>query len=420
VRDTADLRDGELSPMVVAAPSAIRDRPTAVAMHEQHQRNTRMLVVTPIPETFAAFLTPYARHLARRGWSVDLATGPGDLSGEAAAVVSDRIEVPWCRSVPSLSQLVGAGRVMRDALRHGRYDVVHVHTPIAAAVARASIASMRRRHRPRVVYTAHGFHFGTGRGWGHELPFQVAEWLAGRYTDRLIVINETDRRNAERLHIVRRGRVIHLPGIGLDLAWYDRSEALLRKAVLLRAEMGLPDTSPLFSVIAALHPGKGHHDALVALTLMRRADAHLVFAGSGVLHADLEEEITRHHLGERVHLLGEVDDVRPLMLASAATVLPSAREGLSRAVLESLALGVPVVGSDIRGIADTVRPGGGTLVPPHDVRRLAAALDAVADRPPLDAAGRARLRDRLAPYSIDALLTAHDGLYDELLAVAAR
>lgn len=399
--------------MVVSAPPA-------TVVTDEHQRSTRMLVVTTIPETFVAFLTPYARHLGRRGWTVDLATGPGDLSDEGAAVVNDRIEVPWSRSVATLSQLVVAGQMIRGALRRGKYDLVHVHTPIAAAVTRASIASMRRTHRPPVVYTAHGFHFGTGRAWRHELPFQVAEWLAGRYTDRLIVINETDRCNAERLHIVRRGRIVHLPGIGLDLAWYDRSEALLRRAARLRAEMGLPDASPLFSSIAALHPGKGHHDALVALTLMRRADAHLAFAGSGVLRAHLEDQIARHHLGERVHLLGEVEDVRPLMLASDATVLPSAREGLSRAVLESLALGVPVVGSDIRGIADTVRPGGGVLVPPHDVQRLATALDAVADRPPLDALGRIRLRDRLAPYSIDALLTAHDRLYDDLLAVTAR
>ena len=108
-------------------------------------------------------------------------------------------------------------------------------------------------------------------------------------------------------------------------------------------------------------------------------------------------------------------DVRPLIAASVATLLPSFREGLSRAVLESLAMGVPVLGSRVRGIAELVEPGGGVLVDPNDAGALAAAIEKTADDPAACFDGPA-VRARLEPYGIEHLLSAHDDLYNELLA----
>ena len=89
---------------------------------------------------------------------------------------------------------------------------------------------------------------------------------------------------------------------------------------------------------------------------------------------------------------------------------------MSRSVLESLALGVPVLGSDIRGIADVVAPDGGILFQPGDTASLAEAIVRIVTSPPVDEVTRARIRDRLRPYGLDALLTAHDHLYDQLVA----
>jgi glycosyltransferase involved in cell wall biosynthesis len=376
--------------------------------------------VTTIPETFGAFLVPYAQHFRRRGWQVDIASGAGTLSAGARAAVDHVIEIPWSRSFNDRRNFTKAVAAFRTVMREHTYDIVHVHTPIAAASSRAALATIRRVDRPHVVYTAHGFHFGTGRSWLREVPFVVAEWLAGRVTDELIVINETDQRNAERLRIVPSGRIDHLPGIGLDLDWYDRSPALLTAASRLRHRLDLEDGVPLFSIVAGLHPGKGHIGAVRALAVMRRNDAHLALAGTGVLDSDIEAEAHRLGVAGRVHFLGAAADVRPLLLASRASVLPSVREGRSRAVLESLALGVPVVGSDIRGIAESVGADGGLLVPVGDVRALAGALDAVAERPIIDEPTRARIRHRLEPCSIEALLRRHEAIYGHLLAGAGR
>jgi glycosyltransferase involved in cell wall biosynthesis len=154
---------------------------------------------------------------------------------------------------------------------------------------------------------------------------------------------------------------------------------------------------------------------LLALAQLHRADLHVAFAGQGPLERALRDQAERLGVAERVHFLGIVGDVRPLIAASAATLLPSFREGLSRAVLESLAMGVPVVGSRVRGIAELVEPGGGVLVAPSDAGALAAAIEETADAPAACFDGPA-VHARLEPYGIEHLLSAHDDLYDELLA----
>jgi glycosyltransferase involved in cell wall biosynthesis len=142
----------------------------------------------------------------------------------------------------------------------------------------------------------------------------------------------------------------------------------------------------------------------------------LAFAGRGPEREAIEQEAARLGVADRVVLTGSLKDVRPLVLASRATVLASRREGLSRSVLESLALGVPVIGSRIRGIADTVGwPGAGVLVDPGDIPGFSEAMRAVLGFPgPQDL--RPALEPHLREYGVEPLLARHAQLYEELAA----
>ena len=158
----------------------------------------------------------------------------------------------------------------------------------------------------------------------------------------------------------------------------------------------------------------GQTRAIEALARLGRDDVHLALAGDGPLRAALEAQVNELGLTGQVHLLSHVADVRPLVLASRAMTLPSHREGLSRAVLEALALGVPVVGSDIRGIADSVRPDGGILVPPGDIAALTEAFRTVIDSLPPEPAAQGAIRVRMERYSLASIIAAHEALYDEV------
>lgn len=369
---------------------------------------TRLLVVTTIPGTFH-FLRPYVEHFSQLGWQVDALTGDGSVDRALAAALGTVHRVPWSRRPLARGNLTAFRRV-RSLLASARYDIVHTHTPIASFVLRLAIATLPSRRRPAVVYTAHGFHFHDRGGKGSNLAYAAAERLASRVTDRLVVINEEDRRAALRLHIATEERLVLLPGIGIDLEHHQRTAALLTQADVFRASLDLPDDAELLSVVAEMIPRKNHAAALEALARNANPVLHLCFAGDGPLRESLEA--TAHRLGvrDRVHFLGSLPDVRPVLLSSIASVLPSRQEGLSRAVMESLALGVPVIGGRVRGITDLVEPDGGLLIDPDDVDALSTAYDAIRQHDRGDALVR-RLQPRLQNLSLAALLVRHEDLY---------
>jgi glycosyltransferase involved in cell wall biosynthesis len=379
----------------------------------------RLLVATTVPGTLTHFLLPYAEHMRAQGWQVDALTGEVDDGSPPELLAAfDRVfRARWGRDLTSPRTWTGAPRDVRRLLLRERYDVVHTHTPIASFLLRLVVASMPRDRRPAVVYTAHGFHFHPLQRPALNAAFRGAERVAGRWTDRLLVINQVDREAALRHRIVREERVLHVPGIGIDLDHYRPTDALLTRATELRAELGLSPAQPLFSVVAALAAGKGHVDVVRAFAAVADdLDAVLAFAGRGPVKEAIEQEAARLGVADRLVMTGSLQDVRPLVLASRATVLASWREGLSRSVLESLALGVPVIGSRIRGIADTAGwPGAGVLVEPGDVAGFAAAMREVLDFPgPREL--RAQLEPHLGEYGVEPLLARHAELYEELAA----
>lgn len=374
----------------------------------------RLLIVTTVPATIDAFLAPYVAHFNASGWEVDVATADGPLSALVVGASSAIHRIPWSRRATDLSGVARAIRMVRRIVRDGRYDIVHVHTPIAASVTRSAIGTIAPSRRPAVVYTAHGFHFQPGSPLRKRLLPQVVEWLGGRCTDRLIVINEADQKTAEQLRLVRPGRVVCMPGIGIDLSWYDTTPELIMRAGRVRTELKLAPHDSLIVLVGELSSRKGQTRAIEALARLGRDDVHLALAGDGPLRAALEAQVNELGLTDQVHLLSHVADVRPLVLASRAMTLPSHREGLSRAVLEALALGVPVVGSDIRGIADSVRPDGGILVPPGDIAALTEAFRTVIDSLPPEPAAQGAIRVRMERYSLASIIAAHEALYDEV------
>jgi glycosyltransferase involved in cell wall biosynthesis len=372
----------------------------------------RLLVVATVPATIRAFLVPYADHLRARGWQVDAMTGPGSsVSGLSESFDTVHV-VPWSRSPSDLDNLTRARSRVRRLVGDGNYDVVHTHTPVASFVTRAAMIGLRRR--PRVVYTAHGFHFHPlGRRLTNTLH-AAAERSMGRWTDRLVVINDQDYAAALSRHIVPLERLVQMPGIGIDLETYRPDSASPAEVAAVRTRLGLGPDDLVFTVLAELNPGKNHETVLRAVAHNGDRRLRLLLAGEGPERDRLLALAQKLGIADQVQHLGTVGDVRPLVLSSIATILLSRREGLSRAVMESLAMGVPVIGSTSRGVADLLGSGGGIVVEPDDVVAAAQALDDVGSL----ARGwnlRRDLDGLLESLSLVRLLQRHEALYQSLL-----
>ncbi len=160
----------------------------------------------------------------------------------------------------------------------------------------------------------------------------------------------------------------------------------------LRAELGVDGSSLVFA--GRLGPQKALGVALDALT--RTPDATLTVAGDGPERAAVESRAAQLGLGSRVRFLGSVprETVLRLFRAADASVLPSAWENFPHTVVESLAVGCPVIATAVGGVPEVVKDGeNGLLVPPNDPAALAAAITRLVSDDEL----RARLASAAAP-----------------------
>ena len=155
--------------------------------------------------------------------------------------------------------------------------------------------------------------------------------------------------------------------------------------------------------VAVMRAEKGHEDLIEAFSRVsrRHADAHLVLVGDGMPLAEQLRERVRalgQPLARRIHFAGRRKDVGTALRAFDVFALPTRREAFGTVFVEAAAMGLPVIGTQVGGVPETMMPGrSGLLVPPNDPGALAQALDLLlgdaALRRRMGEAGRARVRD---------------------------
>jgi glycosyltransferase involved in cell wall biosynthesis len=375
-----------------------------------------LLIVATVDNFLRDFLLPFGRHYRALGWRVDALAARDETYAECAAVFDHVWDIDWTRDPTRLSGLPKQLRTVREIVARGRYDIVHVHTPIAALVTRLALRRRDPLEGPRVIYTAHGFHFSADRATPGTAAFLVAEKLAGRWTDELVVINRADNLAAERWRLVPADRLHLMPGIGLDMGRYRANQVTPADIATVRNGLGLSPTDALFLMIAEFTANKRHADAILALQRLRRADVHLAVAGrEGPTLPATRRLIAEHGLDRQVHILGFRHDIPALIRASVATVLVSGREGLPRSVMESLSLATPVIGTDIRGVSDLLSDSGGILVKVGDVNAIAQAMAWMLNHPQQAQTYGNRGSATLASYDLRHIIAMHDDLYANTL-----
>jgi len=164
---------------------------------------------------------------------------------------------------------------------------------------------------------------------------------------------------------------------------------------------------------------KGHKYLIAAIDTIAETGipVHLALVGDGPLRPNLLQQSSEIGWGSRVHFLGKRFDVPNVMAAFDVFVHPSLWEGFGIVLLEAMALGLPIVASDVCAIPDIVSDGQtGLLVPPGDSHGLAAAIIRLyRDRKlakGLGQAGRSRLAQH---FSLDEMVRKMIEVYEELL-----
>ena len=200
---------------------------------------------------------------------------------------------------------------------------------------------------------------------------------------------------------------------GIDLRRVDTP--LTREQA--RARLGLPADAIAIGCIGRLEEQKGHRYLLEACTKLPQP-FHVIIAGDGRLRRELERRAAELGVAAQVSFLGARSDVAEILRALDIYVMPSLWEGLSLAMLEAMAAGLPLVISDVSGVAQAFGDEEcGVRVPPRDAAALAQAIRDLAQSPErrqrLGDAGRRRVR---AEFDIEVMIRRLSAVYEEACA----
>jgi glycosyltransferase involved in cell wall biosynthesis len=368
----------------------------------------KLLVVTTVPITIRSFLLPLIEHCQSLGWQVDgMAQGIG---GDRDCVETcDRIyDIQWSRNVFDPRNLwAGVSRV-KQVVAQEDYDLVHVHTPIAAFVTRYAL---RNNRKTKVIYTAHGFHFYHGGNALKNFIFLSLEKLAGAWTDYLITINREDEAAAKKYNFLTDARIYYTRGIGVDTDYYASGKVDPVNLAQVRQQLNLADSDTLLLSIAEFTPRKRHQDLLNALAKVANPQVHLALAGEGPIQPKMAELAQQLGIAKQVHFLGYRQDIPTLIQAANAVLLVSQQEGLPRSIMEAMCLNTPVIGSNIRGTQDLLSNGCGLLVPLGDTNALAQAMSQVVEDPDSLAVMATKAQTKIASYDLKKILQQYSEIY---------
>jgi glycosyltransferase involved in cell wall biosynthesis len=294
---------------------------------------------------------------------------------------------------------------LRRLLRDHGFDIVHLHSPMVAGVARLVVRTLPRAGRPRVVTTEHN------EWWSYVVPTRVVNGVTFALDDAHVAVSEDVRQSVPRRLRAHVQTLVH--GTSVDdaiAARAQRPEA--------RAELGFAADDVVAITVANFRAQKAYPDLLAAVRLAAERAPHLkvVSVGQGPLEAEIRAEHARLGLGDRFRFLGYRDDPLQVLAACDIFTLASRYEGYPIALMEALAVGLPVVATAVGGVPDAVRQGvEGLVVPSARPDLLADALVELAT----DAARRDRLAaaalKRGRQYDIARAVRQIESLYDRLV-----
>jgi glycosyltransferase involved in cell wall biosynthesis len=297
---------------------------------------------------------------------------------------------------PGVREVVAGVFDLRRALRG--YDLLHVHGEAAAALFVPLLAARRS------VVTLHGLHLLRRVGGIRREAAALNLRAILRAATRTICVSDTERAQLASVvgqRAIRRAVVVH-NGARLPA----QARATQRESV--RHELGLPESEPVGIWVGSLDERR---DPLAIVRAAERTSTSLLVVGDGPLRADVERAADAN-----VRVLGHRSDVPRLLAAADFFVLMSNREGLSFALLEAMAHGLPSIVADVPENVETVGDSG-IAVAYGDEEAAAAALRHLAENAGERASLGQRARQRVADlFGAENMVARTRAVYEEVLA----
>ncbi|MGB3673092.1 MAG: glycosyltransferase family 4 protein [Candidatus Nanopelagicales bacterium] len=324
-------------------------------------------------------LGPQLEAFAAAGWNVIGASAPGEHVAALEARGIRHVPVEHLTRSMDLRADLLAARELYRLFKDLKPDVVHTHNPKPGWIGRPAARVARV---PAVVNTVHGLYAQPTDGLALRSVVRVLERGAATCSHAELIQNHEDTATLARWGVPAE-RVVDL-GNGIDLSRFDRREEMADERRNLRAELGVPDGTPVVVTVGRLVAEKGFRELFEVHRRLRRSGSDHVLVVVGPTEAGKADGLTQSEVADAtadgVRLVGFSDRPERYYAAADVFVLASHREGFPRAAMEASAMGLPVIATDIRGCRQVVDDGvTGLLVRVKDTDALEEGLRSLLD-----------------------------------------
>lgn len=291
---------------------------------------------------------------------------------------------------------------MKKLIMDNDFDIIHTHTAIASVITR--LAAFRVGGIRKVVYTAHGFHFLKGGPFLNWIIYYPIEKIMSYLTTDLILINKQDYNLAKsKLHAKN---IHYVPGVGIKDVFFTKK---VKKPSNIKIEKGYL----YITYVAELNKNKNQILAIKAFQklLNNIPNVILLLIGEGKDRKKLQNYIEKNNLKGKVNLLGYCTNIEELLSISSVAISTSKREGLAVNLIESMAVGLPIVGCRTRGVTDLIDRDNGYIVD-FDIDELSSKIYELLSNKKLNDEISKSNKEKAKKYNINSILEKLINIYE--------
>ena len=356
--------------------------------------------------------------LKAQGYDVHAVCGPGEWISEIESYGITVHTVKMHRAVSPFHDSLALWKLF-ECLKREEFDLVNTHTPKAGILGpiAAKLAGV-----PIIIHTVHGFLFHDNVPIPKRFIFMGAEKLTATFADYLFSQSSEDIEQAIKHKISLPENIFYI-GNGIDVTRFNPHNISIPPQKK-REEVGIKADELVVGIVARLVYEKGYMELFQAAVELTRKFDNVKFLVVGPVENERKDAVNLELLEElgieeSVIFLGMRKDVPELYSIMDIFVLPSWREGIPRALMEAMAMGVPVVATNIRGCREVVKNGEtGLLVPVRNHQALAEATAILLqDKQKRIEMGKAGRQYILTNFTEDAVYQRIIQLYDVVTAV---
>ena len=330
---------------------------------------------------------PYLRMFQKNGYVVHVATNTSDKINYC----DKKINIKLKRNPFHISNFFAFFR-LRKIIKTEKYDLISCHTPVGGFLGRCSAIGIKKK--PKIIYTAHGFHFYKGAPLINWILYYHLEKFLSFFTDAIITMNEEDYQIASKKF---RCDVYKINGIGLDENRLKTTSIHYRKKLNLKNKY-------VVTYIAEISKRKNQ---LAFLKIIKKysIDRDIIFLLIG--DCNIKHFLKTVKKYKNVKYIDFVENVGDYIKMSDLMIFPSIQEGLPQSLLEAMYFNKMIVATNIRGNRDLIHENNGILV--DDLDQMVLKICELKHKKPII------IRNNIEKYKIEVVMNEYKKILNRYL-----